>query len=347
MKKLKYHYKEKEKYIAYADLIISKRKNFYKSLEIIDKKENSILQKDYDYLYHLRNDYLFYNFVSEALNENYFYKSGYVAIFLTLTLDSKAHRYKKNKKGKLIYNSKYDDKFTINRGYKILNKFFRDLYKNFRINSKYVHFDYVRVIEPHSDFTPHLHSIIYLKREHLSHFKNFVSNLIFKNSYMGRYEIEILEKITRANAYIMKYMKKSFVDTQNEDDLKMFLGWKLKNKIRAFTSSQFLLRRNVFNKLGFAKIGGKFLHNYEAQDYLETSNLYKYYSYVTWGQTIIRDPDGENEVIKTYSNDKFEELGKKLIYKIVKYRRKKKDEIIDTYIQELLSYDDLYIKHHN
>jgi len=341
---LKYHQSEREKYIDYANFIISKRKKFYEKLEILDKKENCILQKDYDYLYYLKNDYLYYNFVSKALNEMYSSKKDYVAIFLTLTLDTMCHKYKLNKKSKFILNQKYDEKVTINRGYKILQNFYRTLYKNFRVNHKYIHFDFVRVIEPHGDFTPHLHSIIYIKKEYLSHFYTFLDAQIAKNNYMGKYELEVLQNISRANAYIMKYMQKSFVNTQNEDDLKMFMGWKLKNKIRAFTSSQILLHRNVFNKIGFAKIGRKFLHNEGAKDYLETSNLYRYYSYVTWGQTIIRDPDGENEKIRTYNDTTFEEIGKRVIYKIVKYRRKKKNIFIEQCIQEILRYDDLYIK---
>ena len=332
---MKYLKDKKNEYIAYADLIISKRKSFYKNFKIKDIKNDVILSKDYDYLYYLRNDYIYYNFVSEAMNERYFNKDDYVAIFLTLTLDSKAHQYKQNKKKQLILNPKYDEKITINRGYKILNKFFRDMYKNFKINGKYTHFDFVKVVEPHSDFTPHLHSIIYLKRSDLSNFCSYVDSMIAKNGYMGRYEIEILRNIKRGNAYIIKYLQKSFIDDLNEDDLKMFLGWRLKNKIRMFSSSQFLIQRSIFKKVGFSKLSKELLNS---SDYFGTDNLYKIYSQVVLGKIYF---DKNIDKCKKFNDDSVDRI---LHFEILKSKIKKKNEYWDKYYKELKRYNDLFIK---
>ena len=347
---MKYKQDERNKYIKYADMIISKRKSFYEKFKIKDIKNDVILSKDYDYLYYLKNDYLYYNFVSKALNEIYLKKDDYTAIFLTLTLDSKAHRYKKNKKGKLIYNSKYDDKFTINRGYQILNKFFRTLYKDFRINRKYIHFDFVKVIEPHSDFTPHLHSIIYIKNSYLKAFLSFVDTQVSKNPNLGRYEVEILNKLSRANAYLIKYLQKSYVDNLNENDLKMFLGWRLKNKIRMFTSSQKLHFRNVFNKFGFTGIGKYFIRNLEEySEFYGTDNLYTYYSKVASGVIRIFESEkmGIYDVYSFASGKKIDfgvtEETSKIYFEIEKERIKKKNELYEKYIYLLSSCNNLDI----
>jgi len=347
---MKYLQEEKEKYIKYADLKIAQRKSFYKNFKIKDIKNDVIISKDYDYLYYLKNDYLYYNFVSKALNEIYLKKNDYTAIFLTLTLDSKAHKYKQNKKGKLIYNSKYDDKFTINRSYQILNKFYKSLYKNFRINDKYIHFDFVKVIEPHRDFTPHLHAIIYIKNSYLKAFLSFLDTQVSKNLNLGRYETEILNKLSRANAYLIKYLQKSYIDNLNEDDLKMFLGWRLKNKIRMFTSSQKLHFRNVFNKFGFTGAGKYFIKNLEEYSkFYETDNLYTYYSKIASGVIRILESKKFNgyDVYSVVGGKKINfgvtEETSKIYFEIEKERIKKKNELYKKYIDLLSSYNNLNI----
>ena len=335
---MKYHKQMKEKFVNYADKIINKRKNFFNSFDIFNNKTGVVLSKNYDYLYHLKNDYLYYNFVSKAMNEIYLQKKGYIALFLTVTLDSIAHKYKINKKGKMVLNKKYNSKFTINRGYQVLNKFFRHLYKNFRIKSKYKSFDFVKVFEPHSDFTPHLHSIIYIKETYLKSFFDFIDNSIAKNNFIGRYEVEILNNISRANSYLMKYIQKSFIDSMKENDLKMFLGWRLKNKIRMFTASQKLHFRGVFNKFGFSNLAKRFLLDEDLQDKYNTKNLYTLYSKIAVGNIKIKEKEklvNNKTVFLDWNCDKI------ISFNIEKERIRKVNKLYKKYLDILFYFDDI------
>lgn len=156
-------------------------------------------------------------------------------------------------------NHKYNPKNTINKGYKLLNKTFREIYKNFRINRKVEKIFYSRVVEPHKSGTPHLHAIIYVKKEYVSKFKQHVKNIKRKNK-LGRYDFQTIKDITRSSSYLLKYVQKT-TNPETEEKFHFFNGWKKKHRIRAFTHSNIELERYIFKKVNSVLKFSKGLEN--------------------------------------------------------------------------------------
>lgn len=169
---------------------------------------------------------------------------GYSTLFITLTLPTEFHKYSSYTQK---YNKKYKKENMINEGYKLLNKAFRTIYKNFRVNREPEKLFFSKVIEPHKDLTAHLHAIIYVKTEHIEKMIKHIKKTI-KNNNLGRNDIEEIEDITRSSSYLLKYVQKS-TNPESEKDFHFFNGWKKKNKIRAFTHSNLDLERYIFKKL--------------------------------------------------------------------------------------------------
>jgi len=80
-----------------------------------------------------------------------------------------------------------------------------------------------RVIEPHKDFTPHLHAIIYVKdaKQFQHHFENTV-----KKFKLEQVDLEVLDKANYSIAYLLKYVAKSISGSNA-----IIQGWKQTHKI--------------------------------------------------------------------------------------------------------------------
>lgn len=167
--------------------------------------------------------------------------NGLTPVFITLTLPSNYHEYKQNKKGKHVHNPSYDGT-TIHASYKKLTEIFRDVYNGFvlREDGKPVKQKvlYSRVVEPHKDFTPHLHAVLYVKdaKAFLNHFNN-----VKKRYILDQTDFEILDKANYSIAYLLKYVSKT-IDGKNG----VIQGWKSLNKISQVSTS-----RMPFNRLEY------------------------------------------------------------------------------------------------
>lgn len=232
-------------YIEYSKKVERKQEEFKKHhLKVVDIENATILDIKHNYLQNQKNDYLWFLFNQKLLEEEMIELGGYEAIFLTLTLPSKFHKYhKKSKK----YNSKYDKDCTIKKGYELLNKSHRDIYKNFKVKNKHIKMKFSKVIEFHHEFCCHLHSIIYVKKEYVQYLKNHIKR-VEKNNELGRSEIEVVDSIEKSSAYILKYILKE-VKQENEEDFHLINGWKKYNKIRMFTFSNKVISRYVFERV--------------------------------------------------------------------------------------------------
>lgn len=269
-----------------------KVKNAYLSkLRIKDLEKNELINLNNNIEYMIKNDYLYLVFNSIGLQEKFESNNNYCTLFLTLTLNSPFHQFKENRNKKLIRNYKYIEGNSINLGYKILNIFFKSVYKDFKVNNKFEKIEFIRVFEAHADFTPHLHSLIYIKKEHLSLFEKYLKNKIKMNENIGIYKIEIIENITKSSSYILKYAKKSFDFTNN--NFKVYYGWRLANKIRAYTFTRQFISRDLFNKISF-HFSKNFVFDEDSFDVFETKNLYKLINNFTQlNQQIINTVTGE------------------------------------------------------
>jgi hypothetical protein len=263
--------KEKE-YIDFYDSVMKKRINFLSHLKIKNTRNNEEFTFNQNSEYLIKNDYLFLVYNSIALQKKYENNDDYLAIFLTNSLNSTFHEFKQNKQKELVRNKNFRVGNTINLGYKILIDFFKSLYKDFKIDNKYVKLEYSKVIEAHASYCSHLHAIIFLKKEYLIFFQEYFLRKVKNNKNLGQYKFEIINDIQKSSAYILKYVQKD-LSIENEK-YKVFYGWKLKHKIRAYTFSRQLISRELFNKLSF-HLSKKLIYDEDSFNEFNTTNFYE------------------------------------------------------------------------
>ena len=147
-------------------------------------------------------------------------------VFITLTLPSEYHQFKSDKNGGHIPNPNWDGS-TVNDGYKELLRIFRSLYHNYQrdVNGKTVRetLTYSRVVEPHKDYTPHLHAVVYV--EDAEKYKTFFDGVVARNK-LKQVDFEKLGKAKQSIAYLLKYVGKT-VNNANAE----IQGWKKVHKI--------------------------------------------------------------------------------------------------------------------
>ena len=273
---------EKQLNICFYKDTIAKRIKYLNNKKIINtnSKDEIIFSINEENM--AKQELMWYTYNLIALNEQYS-NDDYVAFFVTITLQSQFHKYKSFKNNH-INNPKYIESNSVNLSYKILNQFFRTVSKNFRVNREYKKVTFAKVIEPHKDnLTPHLHSIVWIKKEYAQDFESYLYKQIEKSKDIGQSKIEPLEDVSRASGYILKYMQKNF----KEDSYKNYYGWRLRHSLRAFTFSKTFLNKEIFNKLSFNFSKNTIKHPDIIEDY--TNNYYKLVSMFTSVTTTITD----------------------------------------------------------
>lgn len=201
-----------------------------------------------DFLGTAKDDYLWLVFQSVYMQNKL--GSDYQAVFMTVTLPSTFHPYITYKRGKKlknpIKNKRYND--SLSTGGDRLNKFFRDLYKDFKVGRKRVKLHYQKVIEPHKTFVPHLHALVYVEPQYTLAFQKHFQNML-KKHYLGKQnDFEVIKDQKRSATYLLKYIKKN-LDGSNQHLAHMIDGWKKDNKIRIYTHSQISIPKFIFQKL--------------------------------------------------------------------------------------------------
>jgi len=212
-----------------------KNRKFLSSLVLYNRLSGEhIYGIDYDSDWTLRQNYLYSMQRINYLNEQEINK-GKTPVFITLTLSSDYHQFKKSGTKS---NIKFNPENTISKGARDLQIRFRTLIKDFKVNGKYSDLKFIRVIEPHKDWTPHLHAVIYT--HYPKEFKNYFFRKIKANPV--QHDFKILDKANFAVTYLLKYVQKTLVEPSPA-----FLGWKIANKIGRILS----LSNIPFNKLAF------------------------------------------------------------------------------------------------
>ena len=230
----------KSKSIEYKNISIKKEidiNNFMNNFLMIEKMgQRELINFAYDEKKIRQDDYYWFMYNQKILENKIIEEGGYTTLFLTLTLPSSFHKFSKKTQR---YNPNYDEKDTIENGYKRLNDTFRSIYKDFKVNRKFVKIYYSKIFEPHSNFTPHLHSILYVKSEFKDNLIQHIKNQIEKNQLGESFEIkEIKEEKSMgyATTYLLKYVRKN-TKVEDEEKFRIFNGWKKAHKIRVFTCS--------------------------------------------------------------------------------------------------------------
>ena len=275
---------EKQQNISIYNKTILTRIGYLNNKKIRNNFNNEEFKFTVNEEYLAKQELMWYTYNVIALNEQYS-NNDYVALFITITLDTQFHKYKKSIYSHII-NPKYNESNTVNLSYKILNTFFRDVSKNFRVNRKYKKVTFAKVIEPHKDnFTPHLHSIVWIEKDYAKKFELYLKKQIDKSNEIGRTEIEVLNNVTRASSYILKYMQKNF----KEESYKNYYGWRLRHSLRVFTFSKTFINKDIFNKLSFNFSKNSIKDPDIIEDY--TNNYYQLISMFTTVTTTIVDKD--------------------------------------------------------
>jgi len=270
------------------------------------KKINYTLQNKY------KQDYLYYKGIADYINILATLK-GYIPVFLTLTLSSPYHFFKKAKSGKIIKNKKTKEKnvFEINKlireGYKLLNKVFREIIRQGQRKDFEIKTMYIKIIEAHKSFTPHLHSIVFVQSRELEKFIKVIKNKIKLYKLGKQHKIEILRDKEKGSAYILKYLQKT-LKTEKIESLYVMDGWKKVNKIRLFTHSQVGLDRLSFNKIinhFLSKTFNKYNKDLKTEikkDYYENGEWINPYSELTKRTRRVEVEDELRYFILTYKN---------------------------------------------
>lgn len=239
-------------YIDHSINVENKVRRFKKKLCCVNKKSGEFFKIKHEPQKVQKDNYLWFMF-NTMIQVEKSKKSNEVGIFLTCTLSTQFHKFTKfDKQGKELetprLNPNYNPETTLHDGYEVLNNFFRDLYKNFKVDRKHVKIKFSKVIEYNHDFTPHLHAGLYVEEEHLEKFKEFIVKQIKSHQIGKHYKIEEIRDVMKLSGYISKYMRKT-MNSDNEEDFHLLNGWKKINKIRNFTSSNIEVFRYIYKKV--------------------------------------------------------------------------------------------------
>ena len=211
-----------------------KTRLFLQNANIFNKVTGEINKIEYNKEWHLNQTYLYNTFRIDWLNKEEL-KAGKIPIFLTITLPSKFHP----------KSLKFDNSLSVQQGYEELNKIFREIYNQFRVNRKFQKIKYIRVIEPHKSFIPHLHAVCYVDTNLVQDFKKHFYRI--KRKYqLKQVDYKQLEKADFAVTYLLKYVKK----TLEGDDV--YRGWRIHHKInRVLTMSNLNngMTRDIFKRI--------------------------------------------------------------------------------------------------
>ena len=235
---------EIEKYKKASKTIEFKQFMYVQNILFSNTQKNEAYKLEHDILQKSKDTYLYFFYTQKLLEEKYSNSNDYMAIFLTLTCPSRFHKYSSITQKA---NPNFDKDTTINEAYQLLNSSFREIYKDFKVNRKFEKIEYSKVIEPHKNLTPHLHAILYVKKDFVKNLVHHIQNIIKKNEIV-EHKIKVIKDTSRSCAYLLKYIQKT-TNPQDEDTFHFFNGWKKVNKIRVFTSSASILNRAIYKKI--------------------------------------------------------------------------------------------------
>lgn len=260
--------------------------DYTSKLSILNKKTGEFFPIKYDFEKIQKNNGLWYNFVSTYI-QNKAIVDGKKAVFITVTLPTKFHPFTTLKNKSHIRNKNFDNSFD---GSILLNDFFRHLYNTFRIHRKHIKLNYLKVIEPHKDFTPHLHAVIYLEQEHLDFFKNHFNNSLKLFGMGVQFDFTPLNDTQSSVTYISKYVSKS-INSDNLLNSRIIDGWKKSHKIRMFTHSYVPVSRDVY------KVVSRFVD-------LKSSETYNIFTQKIDGYSILENLENKIHLTQNYYDDK-------------------------------------------
>jgi len=255
-----------------------KNKAFLDKKVIYNSSLGSLTSINYDKEWHLKQSYIYNTLKIDELNQQSI-ENGLVPVFITITCPAEHHPSSKS----------YNPFISVSDSYEFLVGVWRDVYNNFRFDDKRVpDLKYIRVIEPHKSFVPHLHAVVYLPKYALVAFEEHYRKitLLYK---INQTDYKLLDVALYATTYLLKYVQK----TLEGDD--MIRGWKIHHKIsRVLTMSNLNigLNREIFKRISA----------YVPYDKLSDLNYFRQIMSKVFIKRTIIDRFGELEREKTFGN---------------------------------------------
>lgn len=239
--------------------------NFTKKLNVLNNKTGEIKNLDNSYLNNI-NKRSHNNHQKSSTILNLCVEKDLIPIFITLTLPSMFHPFssRKLKNRVIFYNNKNFEYETISQsiieGYKLLNKFHRDFYKQLKNLDKKLMF--INSTEYHKSLIPHTHLLIFVKREHLERVEKIFNKQVI-NHNLSRTDFQIIDNefnVEVVSSYIRKYMFKNLILKDDDIEVKsskitqsrMFDGFLKIFKIRQFKMSNLNLTLEIYNKVYYS-----------------------------------------------------------------------------------------------
>lgn len=301
-KKIKDILKNIEKsYITTSKQKEERQNDYMSKLQVFNQKSGQLVNMSYDMKKDYKNKYI------DLIQRSIYIQTKSIeeylecCLFITLTNNSEYHPYTDNNSN---FNKRYENK-SINDSYENLNKFWRNVYKEF--SRQKIKYRFIKVFEMHKSFQPHLHLLLFVSKndykkviEIIERVGNITSKEIIKkinedgkptnkilyngnykknrNNKIGRFEVENIEDIQKGTSYLSKYIKKQF-----ENSPYLLDGWKSKNKIRLVSTSNIDIPKYVY------KIVNRFIPN----EIKQNNNSLNYIIENTYMKTIFKN---KNEI---------------------------------------------------
>ena len=305
-----------EELIRSSMQVQNKLDHYLSKLKVLNTKTGELISLRNDFKQTSRDNYLWLVFQSIYM-QNAMIKEKKTALFITLTLPSSYHPFRKSGSK----NKSYD---PMLKGGRLLTEAFRSIINDFKVSRVRSRLHFQKVIEPHKTLVPHLHALIYVDTDKVDYLKDHIKRQI-KNFGLGnQYDIEVIKDIKRSATYLLKYIKKNLsgecIRTTHLID-----GWKRDNKIRIYTYSNMSIPKYIFQKISRV-VKEKIIEGENVLEVIE--NLCN---------ITVSTNDGGNISIKNY-------IGKSIKYEVEIFKTVKKSFvytplILDLYQEALLRND--------
>ena len=190
---------------------------------------------------------------------------GLIPVFFTGTVIGELHPFANN--SKLIKEDWKTEK--LKEAYQELQELHTQIRKQAKRTLGYSPL-FIRAIEYHKSFMPHSHIVYFVEPKDLKTFLKIIKNKEQLNENIGRTETKVLDKYDTKKAkspvsYLLKYLKKTvteIVKNPNQDNLKIFNGWKNTLGIKQlYNNSQFKIPKWAIKKVSYL------FKNFEALGY--------------------------------------------------------------------------------
>lgn len=369
---------QKQAYINRSKSSEYNRKRFLNKHSVLNEATGEL----YNLTYNLQEDYK-KQYID--LTQNSIFIQNYAlannldkCLFITITANTQYHNYKKVNNN-YIKNPLYKEENTINKTYKLLNKTHRNIYKQVKRTIGKGSIQFIRVVEMHKNFTPHLHILMFFNSKNQKKIEKIIKNKVNCTSSMrtkrkdkdniisklqlnynyanniendiGRVEVEEINNVERGAAYLAKYFRKQFNNSSSSSisspasDLYLLDGWKKENKIKLVTTSYNPIPKYVYRKCN-NHIGEAIKKKTNMLDYLVKNIDIKYYiNNVDKSVKVVNKLNNRNAIYKVIvTKNRVKKLESSMSFSkhLKTIKKKYREKFIKEFMKDLYDYKNFF-----